>query len=210
MEIPAGLRFKRRDAATAVSFIIVGVCVRLLLLNFNIPNIEPVMALTIIASMVMPLALAATVPIGIMAATDTLIYAFDVRGSYGLSMILGITFFVWTGFLIAALAGWKLRKRFKFRVKNLGVITGAGVFATLIFDLWTDIGVWWFAYPDHTFDDAMWVLQLQTTFTIIHVISTLIFIPLIGSGYLLLTEHKTEFSAQAPRDAPEGEARPNA
>ncbi|MBI5000781.1 MAG: hypothetical protein HZB92_04545 [Euryarchaeota archaeon] len=200
MGVPNWLRFKRRDLSTAIVFVIAGVCVRLALLDFNVPNFEPVMALTIIASMVMPLALAVIVPIGIMAVTDTLIYAFNIRGEYGMAMIAGITFFVWTGFLMATLVGWRLKKRYAFRIGNLGMVTGAGVLTTLIFDLWTDIGVWWFSYPAHTLDDAIRVLQLQTTFTLIHIASSLIFIPLFGSGYMLLTEHKTGITSPKPVD----------
>lgn len=206
MGVPDWLRFKRRDVTTALAFVAIGVSVRLLLLDYA--NIEPVMALTIIASMVMPLALAVMVPLGIMAATDVLIYAFQLRGQYGFAMVVGITFFVWTGFLMATLLGWRLRRRFALRIGNLGVVTGAGVLATLVFDLWTDVGVWWFAYADHTLANALRVLQLQVVFTLIHIASTLIFLPLFGSGYLLLTEHKVETAARAPEDKPEGEAAP--
>jgi len=209
MKAPEWLRFKRKDAVTAAMFIAIGVTTRLILLNFDAPNVEPVMALTIIASMVIPLALAVLVPIGIMAVTDTLIYAFQLPGQYGIGVIVGVTFFVWTGFLLAMLLGNWLKKRCIFKVKNLGVITLAGVVATLIFDVWTLMGIWYFV-DGASASMLQTRFQWQAGFTLVHVASSLIFIPLFGSGYLLLTEHKTESSAQAPRDHPEGEARPGA
>jgi hypothetical protein len=201
------LGVKRRDVVTATAFIAIGVSTRLMLLNLDVPNVEPVMALTIIASMVMPLALAVLVPIGIMALTDALIYIFHIPGQYGIGVIVGVTLFVWTGFLMAMLLGNWLKRRFTFKLKKLGVVTLAGVAATLIFDLWTLFGIWLFIDGGST-DMLVTRFEWQGSFTLVHVASTLVFIPLFGSGYLLLTEHKTEFSAQAPRDAPEGEARP--
>jgi hypothetical protein len=204
MMAPEWLRFQRKDAIAASLFVAIGVTTRLLLLNFDAPNVEPVMALTIIASMVMPLALAVLVAI-----TDSLIYAFNIQGSYGMSVIVGVTFFVWTGFLMAIFLGGWLRKRCSFKIKNLGVITFAGVIATLIFDIWTVMGIWYFidGASAHTLQTRF---EWQLGFTLVHIASSLIFIPLFGSGYLILTEHKTELSAQAPRDTPEGEARPGA
>ncbi|MFH0816543.1 MAG: DUF6580 family putative transport protein [Methanobacteriota archaeon] len=207
MGVPDWLRFKRKDAVTSSLLVTIGVAVRLILLNFDAPNVEPVMALTIIASMVMPLALAVLVPIGIMAITDALIYAFNIHGQYGIGVIAGVTFFVWTGFMMAMLLGSWLRKRCAFKLKNLGVITFAGVLATLIFDVWTVVGIWYFM-DGASMDTLQTRFQWQIGFTLVHVASSLIFIPLFGSGYILLTEHETEFSAQAPRDSPEGEARP--
>ena len=198
---------KRRDVATASAFIVIGISARLILLNFDAPNVEPVMALTIIASMVMPLALAVLVPIGIMALTDALIYIFHIPGQYGIGVILGVTLFVWTGFLMAMLLGNWLKRRFTFKLKKLGVVTLAGVAATLIFDVWTLLGIWLFI-DGGSLSTLATRFEWQASFTLVHVASTLIFIPLFGSGYILFTEHKTEFSAQAPRDAPEGEARP--
>jgi hypothetical protein len=203
VKTPYWLRFNRRKIETAIAFVIIGVALRLALRSSHYANIEPVMALTIIASMVMPLVLAALIPIVIMAISDVLIYTFDIGGLYGLTAIIGITFFVWTGFLIASLVGWRLKKRITFRFKTLGVVTLVGVITTLVWDLWTDVE-WWYFMNRNLVD----VLSQQAIMTVIHVMSTIVFIPLFGSGYLLLTEHKTEFSAQAPRDSPEGEARP--
>jgi len=73
--------------------------------------------------------------------------------------------------------------------------------------VWTLWGIWLFI-DGGSISTLATRFEWQASFTLVHVASTLIFIPLFGSGYILFTEHKTEFSAQAPRDAPEGEARP--
>jgi len=201
MQVPEWLRFRSRDVISAAIFIGIGVCVRLALLNLNVPNLEPVMALSLIAGMVMPLALAAIVPIAMMAVTDFLIYTFRLGGQYGIVPILGIAFFVYTGFVMATVVGKALRRRYALKVGNLGVIVFAGVLVTLVWDVWTVFGIWYFldaANPATLATRFEW----QASFTIIHVASSLIFIPLFGSGYMLLTEHKAEIPSSAPANEP--------
>jgi hypothetical protein len=205
VKLPDRLRFKRDDVIKAVAFIVIGIAGRLLLLDYA--NIEPVLAIALLAGMVLPLALAAVVPLVMMGVTDYLIYALNLKGSYGMESIIGLTFFVYTGFLMATLIGRGMRKRLTLKVKNLGVVTLAGIVATVVFDLWTVVGIWYF-FTDHSWYQAQVTIVAQVSFTLIHIASSMVFIPLFGSGYILFSEHKTEFSAQAPRDAPEGEARP--
>ncbi|MEW5936233.1 MAG: DUF6580 family putative transport protein [Candidatus Thermoplasmatota archaeon] len=197
--LPEWLRFERRDVEKAIAFIVIGVVGRLLLLDYA--NIEPVLALSLLAGMVLPLALAAIVPVAMMAITDYIIYAYQLKGSYGLASILGLTFFVYTGFLMATLIGRRLRNRYALRIKNMGIITFSGVIATLVFDLWTDLGVWYF-FTKHTLYDAQVVLVGQVSFTLVHIASTIIFVPLFGSGYLLLTEHRAELDLPSTQPAP--------
>ena len=140
-------------------------------------------------------------PILIMAISDPLLYIFKISTGYGFLTIIGITFFVWSGYLIATMIGWRLKKRYVFRINTLGIVTFAGVITVLVWDLWTDVGWWYFVNRDF-----MAVLQAQVVMTIVHVLSTLIFIPLFGSGYLLLTEHKVDVALKASAERPEKES----
>jgi hypothetical protein len=54
---------------------------------------------------------------------------------------------------------------------------------TIAYDLWTDVGEWYFiARPAGV--DFWTVLQLQVPFTLYHILGSLVFVPLFGSVFL--------------------------
>jgi hypothetical protein len=70
----------------------------------------------------------------------------------------------------------------------VAVVTGVGVIATLFYDFWTALGFWIFMTP-RTFEWLAWVLTMQAPFTIYHLMSSLIFVPLFGTIFMYVHEH---------------------
>lgn len=167
----------------AVFLIILGVTLRLALAGYA--NIEPVLAIAIIAGLALGGIYAFFIPLTIMVFSDAAIYALQLEGTFGWKIILGISFFTWTGMMFAGYAGTKTRPRLLFTIRGIGVFTGMAVLVTIIYDLWTVVGtillIPW-ASPEK-------ILMAQAPFTAYHILSTLIFAPLFGTGYHYLAEY---------------------
>jgi hypothetical protein len=120
-----------------------------------------------------------------MMISDFAIYALRYEGMFGWKIILGISFFTWTGMMFIGYVGTRMKPRMLFRRKGIGVFTGVAVLATILYDLWTVIGtillIPW-ASPGH-------ILLAQIPFTIYHILSTLIFVPLFGTAYIYIKEY---------------------
>jgi hypothetical protein len=80
--------------------------------------------------------------------------------------------------------GKALKPRMLLRMKNMAVFTGVGIVMVLIYDAWTLTG-WWLVSGKPLED----ILAGQVTFTIYHILSTLIFVPLFGTGYVYIKEY---------------------
>jgi len=166
----------------AMLFIALGVGLRIVL---TYPNIEPVLAISMMAGLLLGGAYAFIVPLAIMIISDYAIYALQYEGMFGWEIILGISFFTWTGMMFVGYVGTRMKPKLLFRMRGIGVFTGVAVILTILYDLWTVVGIillipW--ASPGH-------ILVAQIPFTIYHILSTLIFVPLFGTGYVYMKEY---------------------
>ncbi len=171
----------------AMLLIVVGVCGRILLISYA--NIETVLAIALLSGVILGGYYCILVPFTVMMISDWWIYTFTDYGSaFGLGAILGLTFFTWTGFVMIGLLGRVIKPKVAYTVKGVAVIVGVGLIATLMYDLWTVIGYWIFMTP-RTVNWLFIVLGMQVPFTIYHLMSSLIFVPLFGSIFMYVHEH---------------------
>ena len=177
------MKFDAGKFNQAIILIVLGVSIRIALSGYA--NIEPVLAIAIIAGLVLGRFYAFLVPLVTMAISDMAIYAFHLEGAFGWKIILAISFFTWTGMLFAGFVGTWAKPRLLFSMKGIGVFTGVAVWVTIIYDMWTVVGtiliIPW-ASPEK-------ILIAQVPFSIHHILSTLIFAPLFGTGYYYLAEY---------------------
>ncbi|MCK5024152.1 MAG: hypothetical protein KAR56_00880 [Thermoplasmata archaeon] len=179
----SGITFDAGKINQAVIFIVLGVSLRIALAGYA--NIEPVLAIAIIAGLVLGGVFAFFIPLAIMVLSDIAIYTFHLEGTFGWKIILGISFFTWTGMMFAGYVGTKTKPKLLFTIKGIGVFTGIAVIVTIIYDLWTVVGtillIPWASVGE--------ILIAQIPFSIYHILSTLIFVPLFGTGYYYLIEY---------------------
>lgn len=172
----------RRKIEIAVILIVLGISIRVALASYS--NIEPILALSMMAGLILGGWYALFVPLLMMVLSDWVIYALDYGDVFGWNVIIGITFFTWTGMMIAGFAGRLVKPKFLFRLKGVGVFTGAALIMTIIFDLWTIPGYML------VFREPLWqVLGGQVMFSVYHILSTLIFAPLFGTIYIYIHEY---------------------
>jgi len=193
----------RKTRTLGVLLIALGVLGKLALRDFA--NIETVFVATLLAGSLLGGWWTVLVPMAALAILEPILWAMGYEG-YPLHVMVGITFFVVTGFLFVGLVGWRMKPRILFRVGSLALLTTISVPLTLAYDLWTDIGEYYFiARPmGLTFWD---VLLMQVPFSAYHVLSSLIFVPLFGAGFLYLhhvawpTPEREEIPGESPEDA---------
>jgi len=169
----------------AFLLVLVGVVGRLLLLN--VANVETVLAASMLAGVFLGWRYALLVTISIMAITDVVIYAMGWGDPFGLLPILGLTAFTWSGMafvgLIGSVAG---RRRILFTTRSMAVLTVISIPATILYDVWTAFGDWLFiAGPRGVPLETVYFLQIP--FTLVHIASSIIFVPLFGSIFAWLT-----------------------
>jgi len=176
------LKFDRKKIEIAIIIISIGIALRIALLDY--PNIEPVLPLALLAGYILGRWYALIVPLVMMLLSDWIVYVLNYGELYTLEFIIGLTFFTWSGMVIAGYIGQQVKPRLLLRMGNLAVFTGIGLVTVLVYDAWTMIG-WWLIGV------SSWELILagQVTFTIYHILSTLIFVPLFGTGYLYIKEY---------------------
>ncbi len=179
----SGMKFDTGKINQAIILIVLGVSLRIALAGYA--NIEPVLVIAIIAGLALGSKYAFIVPLAIMALSDYAIYAFHLEGAFGWKIILGISFFTWTGMMFAGYVGTKTKPKLLFTFKGIGVFTGMAVIVTIIYDLWTVIGTI-LLIPWASIE---MILIAQIPFSIYHILSTLIFAPLFGTGYYYLAEY---------------------
>lgn len=176
--------FDKRKLQTAIIIIALGVSLRVALSHYLNSNIEPILALSMLAGLVLGGWYALLVPLTMMVLSDWLVYAFKYGDIFGWNIIIGISFFTWTGMLIAGAIGRAIRPKFLFKIKGIAVFTGVAVVVTIIYDLWTIIG-YMLVFKEPLYQ----VLVGQVVFTIYHILSTLIFAPLFGTIYIYMQEY---------------------
>jgi hypothetical protein len=176
------IRMEKKKLETTFVLIALGVSLRIALSDY--PNIEPILPLALLAGFILGGWYSLWVPLVMMVMSDVAIYALGAGGLLGWNFIIGVTFFTWSGMMVAGYVGRSLKPRMFLRMKNMAVFTGIGIVTVLVYDAWTMIG-WWLV-SGHSFE---LVLGGQVTFTIYHILSTLIFVPLFGTGYIYIKEY---------------------
>ena len=187
--------------AFALLLIFVGVAVRVLLAPAA--NIEPVLILSMLAGAVLGGFYTVIVPVAIMGFSDLYFYLVPYGGSYSPVAILGLAAFVYTGYVfVAAVGGLAMRRRLVWRTRTIAIFTTVSVPLTIAFDVWTAFGDWLFlgrgvGVPLQT------VYEMQIPFTLIHIFSSLLFAPILGTTFLAIHLHGLPLPAVAPAEAPQ-------
>lgn len=175
----------RKTRTMGVLLILIGAFVKLIFLR-NAANFETIFAVTLIAGSVLGRWWTVLVPMTTLAIVEPFLWG-GPYALYGSTIILGLTFFMVTGFVFVGVLGRSMKPRVLFRVGSVALMTLISVPLTIAYDLWTDVGEYYLiAKPmGLTFYD---VLALQAPFTAYHLLSSLIFVPLLGMGMLYLSE----------------------
>lgn len=171
-----------RKVRLALLFISGGAALRILLAEY--PNIEPVIALSMLAGIMLGGLWAFVVPLSIMAISDWAIDAWLYESTFGWSNLLGISLFTWSGMMAVGLISTRFRPMFVMRWRKFAVFVGVAMVLTVLYDLWTLVGQYIF-FPQ----SIGVILTAQVPFTIYHLLSTLIFVPLFGVGYFYMVEY---------------------
>lgn len=172
----------------ALLLIAVGAIGRLAL--WNVPNVETVLVVSLLAGMLLSGLYVLLVPIVVMAMTDVVGYALGWTGAYAPWQVIGLAGFVYSGFLFVTVLGRVMRPRLLFRTRTIAVMTSISIPATVLFDLWTAFGDWLLITSRPPFGwSFQQVLQFQVPFTLVHIASSLLFVPLFGMMFLYLHTH---------------------
>jgi len=172
----------------ALLLIAVGVIGRLAL--WNVPNVETVLVVSLLAGMLLRGVYVLVVPIAVMALTDVLGYWLGWAGAYAPWQVVGLAGFVYSAFLFVTALGRVMRPRILFRTRTIAVMTTISIPATVLFDLWTAFGDWLLITSRPPFSWTFpQVLELQIPFTLVHIASSLIFVPLFGAMFVYLHVH---------------------
>src|SRR5437667_2678892 len=123
------------------------------------------------------------VPVAALAVLQSLDWT--TYGGYGLQAMIGLSFFIISGYVFVGLLGRRIRPKIVFRVKSVAFLTTISIPLTIAYDLWTASGEWYFiTRPLGLTWDLM--LKGQVPFTLYHVLSSLISVPLFGTAFLFL------------------------
>jgi len=157
-------------------------------------NIETVFAASLLAGSLLGRWWTILVPLTALAVLQPLEWSTTYAG-YGLNAMTGITFFVVSGYVFVGFLGRRIRPRVLFRVKSVALLTTISVPVTIAYDLWTALGEWYFITRPFGVG-VVTILEAQVPFTLYHLLSSLIFVPLFGSIFLFL--HTYGWPARAP------------
>lgn len=184
--VRSGSRTTLTRPQVALLLVVAGAAGRIALAK--VANVETVLAATMLAGVLLRGWYAAFVPLAIMAISDAVLYATGLGGAFGLTAVLGLSAFTWSGFLLVSFIGTGVdRSRILFTVRSIAVVTTVSVPATIAYDLWTDVGEWIFIAGPYGLS-FLQVLEAQVPFTLVHIASSLLFVPLFGTifGWLHL------------------------
>lgn len=191
----------RRTRVLGILLILLAVVGKLVLRQYA--NIETVFVAALLAGSLLGRWWTVLVPMGALAILQPL--EWSLTPGYALHAMSGITFFVVSGFVFVGLVGRRVRPKVLLRVKSVALLTTVSVPLTIAYDLWTAIGEWYFlTRPFGVGLDT--VLKAQVVFTLYHLLSALIFVPLFGSAFLFLKS--VAWPSKAPHPAPSKPVRP--
>lgn len=195
----------RRTRTFGVLLIAIGVLGKIVFLRY-LANFETIFVASLLAGSLLGRWWTVLVPMVTLALVEPLLWG-GPYALYGIGVILGFTFFMVTGFLFVGLMGRKVRPRVLFRVRSVALLTTLSIPLTIAYDLWTDVGQYYLiAQPMGL---SFWnVLELQVPFTLYHLLSSLIFVPLIGMGILYLHEVAWPSTTVQTTESPTGPSKP--
>ena len=147
-------------------------------------NIETVFVASLLAGSLLGRWWTVLVPLTALAVLQPLEWSTTYRG-YNFDAMTGLTFFVVSGYVFVGLVGRRIRPKILFRVKSVALLTTISVPITIAYDLWTAFGEWYFL--TRAFGVSLGtMLEAQVPFTLYHLLSSLIFVPLFGTAFLFL------------------------
>src|SRR5216117_2948901 len=157
-------------------------------------NIETVFVASLLAGSLLGRWWTVLVPLTAMAVLQPLEWGTAYRG-YAIGAMTGITFFVVSGYVFVGFLGRRIRPKVLFRVKSVALLTTISVPVTIAYDLWTAFAEWYFITRPFGVG-IVTILEAQVPFTLYHLLSSLIFVPLFGSIFLFL--HTYGWPARTP------------
>ena len=162
--------------ATIISIFTLGFVGRIVLHDYQ--NFETIMVASFLSALVLPRNWTFIVTISMIVASD--IYL----GYFGGSKII---LFTYSGFLLVSLLTSKYKDKISGEIKPGTVYKfgGAGILATLMYDVWTNFGVFLLTF-NHTLDNLILVYILGLPFMLYHLISSLVTFTLIGFPFYAL------------------------
>jgi len=161
-------------------------------------NFETVFVASLLAGSLLGRWWTVLVPMTALAVLQPLLWGTTYPG-YVIEAMSGITFFVVSGYLFVGFAGRRIRPKVLFRVKSVALLTTLSVPITVAYDLWTALGEWYYlARPFGVSLTTM--LEAQVPFTLYHLLSSLIFVPLFGTAFLFL--HAYGWPVQTKENVP--------
>lgn len=147
-------------------------------------NFETVFVASLLAGSLLGRWWTVLVPMTALAVLQPLLWGTTYPG-YAIEAMSGITFFVVSGYLFVGFAGRRIRPKVLFRVKSVALLTTLSVPITIAYDVWTALGEWYYlARPFGVSLTTM--LEAQVPFTLYHLLSSLIFVPLFGTAFLFV------------------------
>lgn len=161
-------------------------------------NIETVFVASLLAGSLLGRWWTVLVPLSALLILQPLEWSTAYHG-YALDAMTGISFFVMSGYVFIGLLGRRIRPKVLFRVKSVALLTTISVPLTIAYDLWTAFGEWYFLTRPFGVSFAT-VLEAQVPFTLYHLLSSLIFVPLFGTSFLFL--HAYSWPAKAEETVP--------
>jgi len=181
----------------ALFLILIGIVGRLLLLN--LANIETVLVASLLAGTYLGGIYVVIVPISIMLSTDAIIYVARYPGFYPIGDIALLALFVYSGYMMISLIGSATRRRHLiFRLRSIALLTSMSIPLTVFYDVWTATGMWLTITGRPPISQSIWqTLGMQVPFTLLHILSSLIFVPIFGTIFLYYMSHPTEVEAAA-------------
>ncbi len=198
--MPVTFGFRRLPKpAIALLLVIVGAGGRIVLAGAA--NIEPVLILSMLAGMILGGYYTLLVPVAIMGLSDLYFYLVPYEGVYSTVSILGLAAFVYAGFVfVSVMGGFAMRRRLLWRTKTIVLFTTISVPLTIAFDVWTAFGDWVFLGSGQGLSLER-VYEMQVPFTLIHVFSSLLFAPILGTTFLAVHLHGLPVPTGSPADA---------
>ncbi|HYY47101.1 MAG TPA: DUF6580 family putative transport protein [Thermoplasmata archaeon] len=160
-------------------------------------NIETVFVASLLAGSLLGRWWTVLVPMAALSVLQPLEWGAN-GGRFALDAIAGISFFVVSGYVFVGVLGRRMRPKVLLRVKSVALLTTISVPLTIAYDLWTASGEWYFLTRPFG-QSFVQMLEAQVPFTIYHLLSSLIFVPLFGSAFTFLQHHLA--AAPAPEEA---------
>lgn len=196
----------RKTRTFGVLLIGIGVLGKVFFLRY-FANFETVFVVSLLAGSLLGRWWTVLVPMATLAIVEPILWG-GPYASYGLSVIFGFTFFMVTGFLFVSVMGRMVRPRVLFRVGSVALLTTLSIPLTIAYDLWTDIGQYYLIAGPMGL--TFWnVLELQVPFTLYHLLSSLIFVPLFGMGILYLHQVAWPSTVEEATETPAGPSKPS-